>query len=129
MITMAAFSRPHPRVELPGRVSDSPLIGCGCYADSQAGGVSCTGYGEAIMKIVMAKTAVDFLRRDASGATDEREMAQRAAQDAVHLLYDRGKGTGGLILLDRFGTPAFAFNTPRMAYGFVDSDGTFRTSL
>jgi beta-aspartyl-peptidase (threonine type) len=115
--------------KLPGRVGDSPLIGCGCYADSQAGGVSCTGYGEAIMKIVMAKTAVDFLRRDASGATDEREMAQRAAQDAVHLLSDRGKGTGGLILLDRFGTPAFAFNTPRMAYGFVDSDGTFRTSV
>jgi beta-aspartyl-peptidase (threonine type) len=115
--------------KLPGRVGDSPLIGCGCYADSQAGGVSCTGYGEAIMKIVMAKTAVDFLRRDASGATDEREMAQRAAQDAVHLLSDRGKGTGGLILLDRFGTPAFAFNTPRMAYGFVDSDGTLRTSV
>jgi L-asparaginase / beta-aspartyl-peptidase len=115
--------------KLPGRVGDSPLIGCGCYADSQAGGVSCTGYGEAIMKIVMAKTAVDFLRRDASGATDEREMAQRAAQDAVHLLSDRGQGTGGLILLDRFGTPAFAFNTPRMAYGFVDSDGTLRTSV
>src|SRR5712664_3235252 len=48
--------------KLPGRVGDSPLIGCGCYADSEAGGVSCTGYGEAIMKIVMAKTAVDFLR-------------------------------------------------------------------
>ena len=50
--------------KLPGRVGDSPLIGCGCYADSTAGGVSCTGYGEAIMKIVMAKTAVDFLRRN-----------------------------------------------------------------
>src|SRR6266481_3696688 len=36
--------------KLPGRVGDSPLIGCGCYADSEAGGVSCTGYGEAIMK-------------------------------------------------------------------------------
>src|SRR5215467_10659214 len=49
--------------KLPGRVGDSPLIGCGCYADSEAGGVSCTGYGEAIMKIVMAKTTVDFLRQ------------------------------------------------------------------
>src|SRR5260370_9540025 len=47
--------------KLPGRVGDSPLIGCGCYADSEAGGVSCTGYGEAIMKIVMAKTPVDLL--------------------------------------------------------------------
>ncbi|PYU35486.1 MAG: hypothetical protein DMG28_02710 [Acidobacteria bacterium] len=28
-----------------GRVGDSPLIGCGCYADVEAGGVSCTGWG------------------------------------------------------------------------------------
>src|ERR1700761_7251663 len=48
--------------KLPGRVGDSPLIGCGCYADSEAGAVSCTGYGEAIMKVVMAKTATDVLR-------------------------------------------------------------------
>src|SRR5713226_6036107 len=48
--------------KLPGRVGDSPLIGCGCYADSEVGGVSCTGYGEAIMKVVLAKTAADFLR-------------------------------------------------------------------
>ncbi|MGC1933785.1 MAG: isoaspartyl peptidase/L-asparaginase, partial [Candidatus Acidiferrales bacterium] len=40
--------------KFPGRVGDSPLIGCGCYADAEAGGVSCTGHGEAIMKIVMA---------------------------------------------------------------------------
>ena len=26
-----------------GRVGDSPLIGCGTYADQEAGGVSCTG--------------------------------------------------------------------------------------
>ena len=48
--------------KLPGRIGDSPLIGCGCYADSEAGGVSSTGYGEAIMKVVMAKAAVDRLR-------------------------------------------------------------------
>jgi beta-aspartyl-peptidase (threonine type) len=115
--------------KLPGRIGDSPLIGCGCYADSQAGGVSCTGYGEAIMKIVMAKTAVDFLRRDSSNAEEERAVAQQAVQNAVQLLAERGRGTGGLILLDRFGTPAFAFNTPRMAYGFVNPDGSFVTAV
>src|SRR3979490_2967172 len=41
--------------KLPGRVGDSPLIGCGCYADKKAGAASGTGYGEAIMKIGMAK--------------------------------------------------------------------------
>src|SRR5437879_10263801 len=115
--------------KLPGRVGDSPLIGCGCYADSQAGGVSCTGYGEAIMKIVMAKTAVDFLRRDSSNEEEKRTVAQQAVQNAVQLLAERGRGTGGLILLDRFGTPAFAFNTPRMAYGFVNPDGSFVTAV
>jgi beta-aspartyl-peptidase (threonine type) len=115
--------------KLAGRVGDSPLIGCGCYADSEAGGVSCTGYGEAIMKILMAKTAVDFLRRDASGNGDVQAFARQAARDAVDVLARRGKGTGGLILLDRNGIPAFAFNTPRMAYGYVLPDGSFFTAV
>ena len=111
--------------KLPGRVGDSPLIGCGCYADCEAGGISCTGYGEAIMKIVMAKTATDYLRREPLANENEVSFATRAAQDAVDLLARRGKGTGGLILLDRNGNPAFAFNTPRMAYGYVAADASF----
>src|SRR5260370_19373148 len=45
----------------PWRRGDSPLIGCGGYADREAGGVSCTAFGDAIMKIVMAKAAVELL--------------------------------------------------------------------
>src|SRR5258708_2402833 len=117
--------------KLPGRVGDSPLIGCGCYADSEAGGVSCTGYGEAIMKIVMAKTAVDFLRRPATcvdtpaNTSCGTSTADLVARQAIHLLAKRTHATGGLILLDRAGNPGFAFNTPRMAYGYVVPDGTF----
>lgn len=121
--------------KLPGRVGDSPLIGCGCYADSQAGGVSCTGYGEAIMKIVMAKTAVELLRgpaicvdpAESAGACD-LSTADLAARRAIHLLGKRTHATGGLILLDRHGNPGFAFNTPRMAYGYVAADGSIITS-
>jgi L-asparaginase / beta-aspartyl-peptidase len=108
--------------KLPGRVGDSPLIGCGCYADCETGGVSSTGFGEAIMKVVMAKTAADFLRPAGSSPA-------RAAQAAVELLANRGKGTGGLILLDKNGTPGFAFNTPRMAYGYVTSGGSLLISV
>jgi len=115
--------------KLPGRVGDSPLIGCGCYADSTAGGVSCTGYGEAIMKIVMAKTAVDFLRYPPREIPDSKDAAKHAAEESVQLLAERGRGTGGLILLDRDGNPAFAFNTPRMAYGYVDVSGSFLTGV
>jgi beta-aspartyl-peptidase (threonine type) len=121
--------------KLPGRVGDSPLIGCGCYADSEAGGASCTGYGEAIMKIVMAKTAVDFLRQEGicvdspAGTSCELTTAKVAAREAVHLLAKRARGHGGLILLDRHGNPGFAFNTPRMAYGYVALDGNFVTAV
>ena len=103
--------------KFPGRVGDSPLIGCGCYADVESGGVSCTGHGEAIMRVVMAKSAADML---AAG-----QSAQAAAQACVELLARRGKSTGGLILLDREGRPGFAFNTPHMAYGYVAADGSF----
>ncbi|MFQ5694585.1 MAG: isoaspartyl peptidase/L-asparaginase, partial [Terriglobia bacterium] len=48
-------------LKYPGRVGDSPLIGCGCYADNQAGAVSSTGHGESIMKVVLAKAACDLL--------------------------------------------------------------------
>ena len=106
--------------KLPGRVGDSPLIGSGCYADSESGGASSTGYGEAIMRIVMAKAATDSLRGASSSLT-----AMRAAQQAVQLLTDRGKGTGGIILLDKSGNPGFAFSTPRMAYGYVTPDSSF----
>jgi beta-aspartyl-peptidase (threonine type) len=124
--------------KLPGRVGDSPLIGCGCYADSEAGGASCTGYGEAIMKIVMAKTATDFLRHSSghsNAASTSRNgegqltSSMSAAAQAVALLAQRTKGTGGLILLDRNGNPGWAFNTPRMAYGYVQQDGNFFTAV
>jgi len=108
--------------KLPGRVGDSPLIGSGCYADSETGAVSSTGYGEAIMKVILAKTACDFLRPAGSTPT-------RAAQAAVQLLVKRGKGTGGLILLDKNGNPGFAFNTPRMAYGIANSEAGFITAV
>ena len=108
--------------KLPGRVGDSPLIGCGCYADHETGAVSSTGFGEAIMRIVLAKTACDFLRPASS-------TPARAAQAAIQLLANRGKGTGGLILLDRNGNPGLAFNTPRMAHAFVNPDGSLFSAV
>src|SRR5450432_3333203 len=108
--------------KLPGRVGDSPLIGCGCYADSETGGASSTGLGEAIMRVVMAKAATDSLRQPGTNP-------MRAAKDAMQLLTVRGKGTGGIILLDKNGKPGFAFTTPRMAYGYVNPDSTFNTAV
>jgi L-asparaginase / beta-aspartyl-peptidase len=123
--------------KLPGRVGDSPLIGCGCYADSEAGGVSSTGYGEAIMKVVMAKAGVDRLRGSVGASSTAQTSttgsssspAMQAAEQTIVELARRTKATAGLILLDRDGNPGFAFNTPRMAYGYVAPDGGFITGV
>jgi L-asparaginase / beta-aspartyl-peptidase len=124
--------------KLPGRVGDSPLIGCGCYADQEVGGVSCTGYGEAIMKIVMAKSAADLLRHSLDGnktpaalssQSTTPEIAMAAARASVELLARRTHATGGLILVDREGNPGWAFNTPHMAYGYVRPDGSIVTAV
>jgi beta-aspartyl-peptidase (threonine type) len=101
----------------PGRVGDSPLIGCGCYADRDAGAASCTGLGEAVMRVVLAKTAVERLRTG--------EHPGVTAEVCSRHLRDRGRGNGGLILLGADGTPAVAFTTSRMAYGYVAPDGSF----
>ncbi len=87
------------------------------------------------MKVVMAKTAVDLLRLPPTCVDSPTNIscgtssADLAAREAVHLLAKRTHATGGLILLDRHGNPGFAFNTPRMAYGFVAPDASFLTAV
>ncbi len=99
----------------PGRVGDSSLIGCGCYADNQSAAVSLTGWGEPIMKLVLGKWAVD---RVAAG-----QSPQEAATDAIAYLYRRLGGHGGIILIGPDGQLGIAHNTPRMAWGIQDSRG------
>jgi beta-aspartyl-peptidase (threonine type) len=99
----------------PGRVGDSSLIGCGCYADNHTAAVSLTGWGEPIMKLVLGKWAVD---RVAAGASPDE-----AAHEAIDYLFDRLGGHGGIILLDADGRVGLAHNTPRMAWGLRTAAG------
>lgn len=92
----------------PGRLGDSSLIGCGCYADNQSAAVSTTGWGEPIMKLVLAKWAAD---RVATG-----NLPQWVAAESMNYLKDRVNGHGGIILLDAQGRVGVAHNTPRMAW-------------
>jgi beta-aspartyl-peptidase (threonine type) len=99
----------------PGRVGDSSLIGCGCYADNLSAAVSLTGWGEPIMKLVLGKWAVD---RVAAGVSPDE-----AAQEAIAYLYNRLGGHGGIILLGPDGRVGMAHNTPRMAWGLQTPAG------
>jgi beta-aspartyl-peptidase (threonine type) len=100
--------------KLQGRVGDSPLIGCGCYADDVSAGASATGWGESIMKVVLCKAVCDFVAQGYS--------AQVAAEKAIRVLADRAQGLGGVIVIDRAGKIGLAFNTPRMAHAWIEDD-------
>jgi L-asparaginase / beta-aspartyl-peptidase len=99
----------------PGRVGDSSLIGCGCYADNASAAVSLTGWGEPIMKLVLGKWATD---RVLAGGSPEQ-----VAPDAMAYLFRRLGGHGGIILLGPDGRYGMAHNTPRMAWGVHTVDG------
>jgi beta-aspartyl-peptidase (threonine type) len=104
----------------PGRVGDSSLIGCGCYADNLSAAVSLTGWGEPIMKLVLGKWAVD---RVANGTAPDL-----ATREAMAYLYNRLGGHGGIILLGPDGRFGMAHNTPAMAWGLA-TQGTLHTGL
>jgi beta-aspartyl-peptidase (threonine type) len=103
----AATSTGGVRVKIPGRVGDSPLIGCGAIAQDGIGGVSATGEGEKLMQVMMSRTVLDYLKAGLD--------AQAACDAAVRDLAQRVNGHGGVICIDAQGRAGFAYNTPHMA--------------
>src|SRR5512142_440817 len=99
----AATSTGGTSMKRPGRVGDTPLVGCGTYADDALAAVSCTGHGERIIQLTLARHAADLAGAGRSPA--------EAAREAVAALARRVQGTGGLILVGPAGEPAFAHNT------------------
>ncbi len=95
---------------LPGRVGDVPQVGCGFYADSQVGGVACSGWGEAIARVTLASRTMHFL---------EAGLApQEAAEKAIQLMQDRVDGFGGILAVDPAGRVGMAFNSRRFARAY-----------
>jgi beta-aspartyl-peptidase (threonine type) len=106
--------------KLPGRIGDSPLIGAGLYADDRKGAASSTGWGEGILRMVMAYRAVEAMT---SGIGPSE-----AAQQTIRTLESRIQGEGGIILVDPKGELGFAFNTPHMAHAYL-SEGMIKPEV
>jgi beta-aspartyl-peptidase (threonine type) len=100
---------------LPGRVGDTPLIGCGVYADDRAGAVSMTGIGEGIIRIAAAKAICDQLAR---GGTPKR-----SARLVLETLVQRVHGSAGTLVLAMDGRFAIVHVTPYMAAGWWNGKG------
>jgi beta-aspartyl-peptidase (threonine type) len=97
--------------KLPGRVGDSALIGCGTYAESALGGVSCTGDGEAIIRVALARRALEILKSVGEPG--------HACEVALSVLGEEGRGEGGLILVDWRGRLGWARSTALMPVGLM----------
>ena len=96
-----------------GRVGDVPVIGAGTYASNRDGcAVSATGDGEFYIR---ASVARDICARIQAGATGQA-AGQAEVEDALSL-----GGSGGVIVMDTEGRPAFALTTSGMYRGAVSS--------
>lgn len=100
--------------KMQGRVGDSPIVGAGAYADNWTGAVSTTGWGESIMKVLLAKTVCDLFNT---------KEAIAAAKMGLDILEQRAKGLGGLIGINKNGDYTFAHNTARMAFAYTSNNG------
>jgi len=67
--------------KVPGRVGDSPLIGCGLFVDNDIGACGCTGLGEECIKVNGAHTVVEAMRRGARPEEACREALRRVVRN------------------------------------------------
>ena len=100
---------------LPGRVGDTPLIGCGVYADNRSGAVSMTGQGEGIIRLAVAKAICEQLAAGRSPTL--------AAKMVLRRLVSRIDGTAGTLIMTAKGRFSIAHVTPYMAAGWWDGTG------
>ena len=104
----------------PGRIGDSPIIGCGGLADNNLGGVSATGHGESITRITLAHRVLSLL---ATHSVDE------SIDQALRYMWDKTGGKGGLILITKDGVIGKGFTTLRMAWTSIDPSGHIETGI
>lgn len=117
----AATSTGGMRGRMPGRVGDSPLIGCGAIAEDGVGAVSATGHGEPMMKVMISRTALDQMRAGLS--------AEEAASCAIAHLKAKTRGEGGIICVDASGRIGYAHNTKHMPRIGQAADGSTADGL
>ena len=100
------------KMNVPGRVGDSGIIGAGTYC-SKYGGVSCTGYGEKILILSLSKQVINYLRHR------KPAKAMDAAKYGIEELNSL-PASGGIICIDREGNIGYAHNTEVMTMHYIE---------
>jgi beta-aspartyl-peptidase (threonine type) len=101
-------------LKLPGRIGDSPLIGCGTYADNQAGACSATGVGEIAIRLVLSKTVCDFMENGKT-AKEAVELAINIVNRRIPDVYN----SMGLIAVDAYGRIGAAHNSRNLCWTYI----------
>ncbi len=107
--------------KMAGRVGDTPIIGAGTYADNFLGAVSCTGWGEGIMRIGLARLILFNIQNGFSPTA--------AVKKGVEEMRRRVDGYGGAILVTPKGQIGLYHNTPRMAFAFSEKSGEIKVGI
>ena len=94
--------------KMAGRVGDVPLVGCGLYADNETAAVSCSGWGEGLIRTAAARAVSERIRSGLS--------PQESVEHVLKDLWRRTEGRGGIIAIGHDGQQGAAFTTPAMAY-------------
>lgn len=97
--------------KIVGRIGDTPLVGCGTYADNNAGGVSTTGHGEVIMRYNVGQKIlqrIEYLNEDAQTAT--RHVLEKMTERLTH--------AAGAITIDLNGNVGHYFTAKKMAWAY-----------
>jgi beta-aspartyl-peptidase (threonine type) len=101
------------RAMLPGRVGDTPVIGSGIYAENSLGAVSCTGMGEYIIRLSLAKEICMNLKT---------MPPHKASALSLKRLSKIG-GEAGIILINNKGRFTITHTTEYMPSGYANKRG------
>ena len=96
-------------------------MGCGAYCDNEVGGVSCTGHGESIAKVVLAWRSLSQLQRGDG-------TPQKALEDSLEYMWRRVGGRGGMIKISKTGEIAKSFTTQGMSWASVNQKGVLESN-
>jgi beta-aspartyl-peptidase (threonine type) len=107
---------------IPGRVSDSCIIGAGCYANNNSCAISATGDGEIIVPGVIGHTISSLMEF-------RSYTVQQACNLVIHQRNKQVRGDIGVIAVDRNGDIGIAFNCERMHRAWIGENVPFASYI
>lgn len=92
--------------KMTGRIGDSPIIGAGTYANNDSLGLSCTGTGDIFMRVVSGHEAAALYKY--------KKLSLQKSIDEMIKEVARLGGEGGIVSIDRYGNPAYAWTKDKL---------------